>query len=99
MKSGLLLDGETFDPNEMKPVLKKIKAYLDSAPKNEMFSVLKLCQKADVGECSVRGFLNEAASGPYFHRYGPHRNVFFGHPEAVKEFKKLTDGIPRKTAR
>jgi hypothetical protein len=60
-------------------------AFLNGLP-GQLFDRNELMKRCNLGDTAVTRFVGDVRYSEYHHRV---RQLYFGHPEAVKEFKRL----------
>ena len=75
----LKLNGKAFDLNTPSPTETKLKAFLDKAPADEIYTVSELCRRAGIGSST----LGRYRTAEYSAIVGKSR--YWGNPKAIAE--------------
>ena len=75
----LKLNGKAFDLNAPSPAETKLKAFLDKAPADEIYTLLEICRRAGIGSST----LGRYRPAEYSAIVGKYR--YWGNPKAIAE--------------
>jgi len=82
----LKLNGKPLDLNPLTPSAQKVKAFLDKAPADELFTTAELAQKARAGRVEDQTQIFTRSLPAYWERVS--NRVLWGNPKAIAELRK-----------
>lgn len=86
IKTKLRLNGKPIDLNPPNPSSQALIKFLSSKP-DDIFSTAELHKASCVGTSAISKFPHSDQGGVYSCMHGG--KLYIGHPEAIKEFKRL----------
>jgi hypothetical protein len=84
----LMLDGQPMDFAAIRPMFRRIAAWLDEQPTNQLFSADELSEKSAIGADSIARFAKVESFTHYCHRKTSGRpELYYGNPRAIERLR------------